>query len=651
MSSLRKGGGRYANLGQNPRRYRPKLERIEDRLLPGETLGSLLVPGNLFADLLRPAESRLDNSDNLAAVAPQSAVTANPNSVANSSAVLQSGLTAPIQGSARDDSGQLANQASAGNFIAANGQTNASDTLAMLTAALNHPAQPHHAAIAPTHNPLTSPLGGEQGFRQSPFQGLHGAGTVGYWGNYGHDPQHSGIADRASQSLAGIKWQTLVDTNPGSAGGTHYASPVITAANTVIIGVNHNGSTFFRVEGHDGYTGRLKWSVNTDYQLPPSSGWTTPLPITLTPQNRLYFAGAGGTVYYIDNPDDDGAGITGQFAFYGIQQYSHTFDSRLYINTPLTPDANGSIYFGFRLTNTVLNLQSGLARQDFDGTGTWNSALQMSGGVSGVDRVATNCAPALTNDQSSLYVTVTVGTGTGYLVEVDTASLSHQAHVRLRDVARPNNDALVSTYSTASPTVGPDGDVYFGVLASPDNNDRGWLLHYSSDLSQTLIPGAFGWDDTASVVPSYMVPSYGGTSSYLLMTKYNNYAGIGTGDGTNRIAVLDPNATESDPVTHATTMNEILTILGPTRDPDFPGYPNAVREWCINAAAVDPYTNSILVNSEDGHRYRWDMNTNTLLEGLPLNPAFSEPYTPTLVGPDGTVYAINHGTLYAAGTM
>jgi len=135
------------------------------------------------------------------------------------------------------------------------------------------------------------------------------------------------------------------------------------------------------------------------------------------------------------------------------------------------------------------------------------------------------------------------------------------------------------------------------------------------------------------------------------MTKYNNYAGIGTGDGTNRIAVLDPNATESDPVTHATTMNEILTILGPTRDPDFPGYPNAVREWCINAAAVDPYTNSILVNSEDGHMYRWDMNTNTLLEGLPLNPAFSEPYTPTLVGPDGTVYAINHGTLYAAGTM
>ena len=37
-----------------------------------------------------------------------------------------------------------------------------------------------------------------------------------------------------------------------------------------------------------------------------------------------------------------------------------------------------------------------------------------------------------------------------------------------------------------------------------------------------------------------MVPSYPGTSRYLLMTKYNNYAGVG-GDGVNKIAVLDPN--------------------------------------------------------------------------------------------------------------
>ena len=56
-----------------------------------------------------------------------------------------------------------------------------------------------------------------------------------------------------------------------------------------------------------------------------------------------------------------------------------------------------------------------------------------------------------------------------------------------------------------------------------------------------------------------------GSSSYLLMTKYNNYAdpGIG-GNGSNKIAVLDPMNAEIDPVSGATVMKEVLTALGPT---------------------------------------------------------------------------------------
>ncbi len=81
----------------------------------------------------------------------------------------------------------------------------------------------------------------------------------------------------------------------------------------------------------------------------------------------------------------------------------------------------------------------------------------------------------------------------------------------------------------------------------PNHNDRGWMLHYNSNLSKTKIPGSFGWDDTASIVPATAVPGYTGSSQYLIMTKYNNYAGVGTGDGHNKIAILDPNATENDP--------------------------------------------------------------------------------------------------------
>src|ERR1051326_6819068 len=123
----------------------------------------------------------------------------------------------------------------------------------------------------------------------------------------------------------------------------------------------------------------------------------------------------------------------------------------------------------------------------------------------------------------------------------------------------------ISDAGTASPMVGPDGDVYFGVLENPFpyNHDRGWMLHYNWNLQVQKATGAFGWDDTASVVPSKAVPSYVGSSPYLILTKYNNYAGVG-GDGHNKVAILDPNATQVDPITGVTVMQEVITVLGVT---------------------------------------------------------------------------------------
>ena len=66
----------------------------------------------------------------------------------------------------------------------------------------------------------------------------------------------------------------------------------------------------------------------------------------------------------------------------------------------------------------------------------------------------------------------------------------------------------------------------------------------------------------------------------------------------NRLAVLDPNACLDDGPNHynpavgsgpATVMQEVITVVGMTADPHS-GFPNAVREWCINTAAIDPYT-------------------------------------------------------------
>ena len=168
---------------------------------------------------------------------------------------------------------------------------------------------------------------------------------------------------------------------------------------------------------------------------------------------------------------------------------------------------------------------------------------------------------------------------------------------------------------------------------------RGWLLHFDRTLSTQKIPGSFGWDDSASIVPSGLVPSYTGRSSYLVLTKYNDYSdpGIG-GTGQNKVAILDPNATQPDLVfPSVSVMKEVITVVGVTPNPGQAG----VREWCINSAAIDEINKCAIINSEDGHVYRWSFVTNTLSPGLFLAPATGEAYTPTAMGPDGATYAIN----------
>src|SRR6266404_2625029 len=477
-----------------------------------------------------------------------------------------------------------------------------------------------------------------------------------FWSDHARDSRHTALSSVASQPLNAVRWQTPVDLNPQYSNGElliHYGSPLATLANTIIVPVKTGTSGGFRVEGRNGSNGSLIWTQTTDYLLPPHN-WIPIYSPALTPSGRMYLAGAGGTVYYRDNLDAN-SGATGQLAFYGIANYTlnpGAYNSAVFINTPITSDAAGNIYFGFQVTGTnPLNLQSGVARIGSNGVGSWVSASSAAADAA-IIKVVHNCAPALSNDGITLYIAVSAGNFTrGYLLALNSSSLSTSGKVALKD-PKSGNDALLPDDGTASPTVGPDGDVYFGVLENPfpSNHDRGWLLHFSDNLSQTKTPGAFGWDDTASILPASTVPTYTGSSSYLLMTKYNNYAGEG-GDGVNKIAILDPNATMLDPVTGATVMNEVLTIAGVTPDNDFPNDPNAVREWCINSAVVDPFTKSVLANSEDGRLYRWDLASNAFPEVITLTPGIGEAYTPTLIGPDGTVYAINNATLFAVGNV
>jgi hypothetical protein len=140
------------------------------------------------------------------------------------------------------------------------------------------------------------------------------------------------------------------------------------------------------------------------------------------------------------------------------------------------------------------------------------------------------------------------------------------------------------------------------------------------------------------------VPSYTGGSPYLLMVKYNNYKGAGSGDGANKIAILDPRTTQVDPISGKTIMKEVQTLLGPTF---VSGSSGPVVEWCVNTAAVDPFTRSVLVSSEDGYLYRWDLVTNTASQRIQLTSGVGQAYTPTAVGANGAVYAVSNATLFS----
>jgi hypothetical protein len=373
-----------------------------------------------------------------------------------------------------------------------------------------------------------------------------------------------------SQPLNRIRWSTPVDLKPQYTSNElliHYGSPLLTPQNTVIVPVKTGATSGFEVEALSAANGAVLWTLASDYVLPPHD-WVPEFGPALTPSSRVYLPGAGGTVYYRDSPDS-ATGPQGQIAFYGLANYQaneQSYTANVMISTPIVSDSAGDIYFGFEVIGaTPLQLQSGIARISASGQGSWIAASAAAGDPT-ITEVVQNCTPALSQDQGTIYIAVSNGSY-GYLLALNSTTLQKVASVALKDPVS-GQSATLSDDGTASPTIGVDGDVYYGVLENPEgeNHYRGWLLHFDSLLANSKTPGAFGWDDTASMVPSFMVPSYAGTSPYLLMTKYNDYADAG-GTGQNRIAILDPNATETYTLTGTKVMNEVAD--DPGRDTEY----------------------------------------------------------------------------------
>src|SRR5712691_9653563 len=148
--------------------------------------------------------------------------------------------------------------------------------------------------------------------------GFIGGSARGQQTTFAANAQHTGIYNVPAQTLNLVHWSTPIDlVNTGAL--AHYGAPLITPANTVLTPVRTQ--TGFQVRAFEGATGRLKYTLNTDYVLPtsPTNSWVPVYqPLIATPESgaRLYYAGAGGTVYYITNLDSDTPSVPVHQCFY-----------------------------------------------------------------------------------------------------------------------------------------------------------------------------------------------------------------------------------------------------------------------------------------------------------------------------------------------
>jgi hypothetical protein len=504
------------------------------------------------------------------------------------------------------------------------------------------------------------------------------------WNGYGANPQHTAIFNGSSQTVGRINWQAPLDDRPSYYGGEvliHYASPMVTSSNTFIQGYRFTtggtGSPDYdnwSVIGRNASTGAQMWNMVTDYSAPLvfPSGWTSVFPMTLcaglngkSPVTSLVSAGSGGSLL-VRSSADGASSPTSRLIFYTTLSdfnANKTAYAPIKINTPLTADVNGNVFFGYEVTSGIPSTVStlgtgGVAEVNIQTGASIFKSIQSLGVSSSLSIPATNSSPAVSNDGQSVYFALTGGEAV--LVKLSVSSLTLSAQVSLMDPSVSGGAASLPDISSAAPMVGPDGHVFMGVFGNQWRESHGWMLQFDENLRQTNAKGkqypigAFGWDDTPSVVPAGAIPSYHGSSTYLILTKYNNYddnGGDPGADGSNKVAVLDPssNSTSTDRQSGLPVMNEALTILSPLLINNDPNHPNARYEWCINSSAVDVKQKAAIINCEDGHVYRWSFITNTITEAVNLQPPTGEAYTSTVIGPDGQIYAINNSIVFAVG--
>jgi hypothetical protein len=215
--------------------------------------------------------------------------------------------------------------------------------------------------------------------------------------------------------------------------------------------------------------------------------------------------------------------------------------------------------------------------------------------------------------------------------------------------------ARVLDDSSASPTVAPDGSIFFGAYTLY-NWAQGHMLHFSAN-GDFLNSFNFGWDTTPAIYP------HAGT--YSVIFKNNHYGGSGFGDycddanwcperSNPNASFLGPEqyfVTQFDPNLNIQWNFQNTNTQSCTRNPDGTlscksDHPNGF-EWCVNAAVVDA-NGVVYANSEDGNLYAIGQG-GVLLQNIFQQLAIGAAYTPASLDSSGRIYSQNDGHLFVVG--
>ena len=271
------------------------------------------------------------------------------------------------------------------------------------------------------------------------------------------NPQHTALSTVGSQSLGAILWQAPVDLDPQYSGNElliHYGSPLVTAANTVIVPVKTGASSGFEIQARSGTSGALEWTLPSDYVLQPGHGyaWIPSYSPTLTPAERALLCRGrrNGDVHRYARCDRAGASASSRLAFYGIANYNanpSAYNSNIFIDTPITTDASGDIFFGFIASGPETAGINKRHRPHRRRT-AWEAGLRV---VSGCRRwrpiPPRRSATTATRSTSSRAPEM----GTGKLVAMNSQTLAVTAQVALVD-PHTGSLATITNDATASPT-------------------------------------------------------------------------------------------------------------------------------------------------------------------------------------------------------